>query len=101
MLDLYVRFHEEAEKDPSLEEEGRAWFKKIEDGDEEALSLFAWFKELTLREVSKIYDILDVHLDSYAGESFYNDKMQPVIDELQAKGLLEEQQRHQGSQPGA
>lgn len=90
LLDLYVRFHEEAEKDPSLEEEGRAWFKKIEDGDEEALSLFAWFKELTLREVSKIYDILDVHFDSYAGESFYNDKMQPVIEELQAKGLLED-----------
>jgi arginyl-tRNA synthetase len=90
LLDLYVRFHEEAEKDPSLEEEGRAWFKKIEDGDEEALSLFAWFKELTLREVSKIYDILDVHFDSYAGESFYNDKMQPVIDALEAKGLLED-----------
>ena len=90
LLALYVRFHEEAEKNPSLEEEGRAWFKKIEDGDEEALSLFSWFKELTLREVSKIYDILDVHFDSYAGESFYNDKMQPVIDELEAKGLLED-----------
>ena len=90
LLDLYVRFHEEAEKNPSLEEEGRAWFKKIEDGDPEALSLFHWFKDLTLREVSKIYDILDVHFDSYAGESFYNDKMQPVIDELEAKGLLEE-----------
>ena len=90
LLALYVRFHEEAERDPSLEEEGRAWFKKIEDGDEEALSLFSWFKELTLREVSKIYDILDVHFDSYAGESFYNDKMQPVIDELEAKGLLED-----------
>ncbi len=90
LLDLYVRFHEEAEKNPSLEEEGRAWFKKIEDGDSEALSLFHWFKDLTLREVSKIYDILDVHFDSYAGESFYNDKMQPVIDELEAKGLLEE-----------
>ena len=90
LLALYIRFHEEAERDSSLEEEGRAWFKKIEDGDEEALSLFSWFKELTLREVSKIYDILDVHFDSYAGESFYNDKMQPVIDELEAKGLLED-----------
>lgn len=89
MLEIYVKFHEEAEKDPSLEDEGRAWFKKIEDGDEEALSLFEWFKELTLREVGKVYDMLGVHFDSYAGESFYNDKMQPVIDELNEKGMLE------------
>ena len=100
LLALYVRFHEEAEKNPSLEDEGRAWFKKIEDGDEEALSLFSWFKELTLREVSKIYDILDVHFDSYAGESFYNDKMQPVIDELRGQGPVGGQQRREGGQPG-
>jgi len=90
LLDLYVKFHDEAEKEPSLEDEGRAWFKKIEDGDEEAMALFTWFKDLTLREVAKIYEILDVHFDSYAGESFYNDKMQPVIDELDAKGLLKD-----------
>lgn len=89
MLELYVRFHDEAEKDPALDEQARAWFKKIEDGDEEALSIFDWFKELTLNEVGKIYDMLGVHFDSYAGESFYNDKMQPVIDELKAKDLLE------------
>ena len=90
LLDLFVKFHDEAEKEPSLEDEGRAWFKKIEDGDEEAMALFTWFKDLTLREVAKIYEILDVHFDSYAGESFYNDKMQPVIDELDAKGLLKD-----------
>jgi arginyl-tRNA synthetase len=90
LLELYVRFHEEAKQDAALDDEGRAWFKKIEDGDEEALSIFGWFKELTLKEVSKVYDLLGIHFDSYAGESFYNDKMQPVIDELKAKNLLEE-----------
>ena len=87
---LYVRFHEEAEKDPSLNDEARAFFKKIEDKDEESVALFEWFKELTLKDVGKIYDLLDVHFDSWAGESFYNDKMQPVVDELREKGLLKE-----------
>lgn len=89
MLDIYVRFHDEAEKNPALNDEARAWFKKIEDGDEEALSLFNWFKELTLKEVGRVYDMLGITFDSYAGESFYNDKMQPVIDELREKNLLE------------
>ena len=87
---LYVRFHEEAEKDESLNDEARAFFKKIEDKDEESVALFEWFKELTLKDVGKIYELLDVHFDSWAGESFYNDKMQPVIDELNEKGLLVE-----------
>ncbi len=85
---LYVRFHEEAEKNPELEDEGRAWFKKIEDGDEEALRIFNWFKDLTLRDTARIYDLLGVTFDSYAGESFYNDKMDRVIDELREKNLL-------------
>ncbi len=89
LLDLYVRFHEEAKKNPALDDEARAWFKKIEDGDEEALSIFGRFKETTLKEVGKVYDLLGVKFDSYAGESFYNDKMQPVIDELREKNLLE------------
>ena len=89
MLKLYVRFHDEAEKDPSLDERAREWFKKIEDGDSEAMEIFNRFKELTLKEVQKIYDLLGVQFDSYDGESFYNDKMQPVIDELKQKGLLE------------
>ncbi len=89
LLDIYVRFHEEAEKDPSLEDEARAWFKKIEDGNKEALDLFGYFKEVTMKEVEKVYKRLNVTFDSYAGESFYNDKMQPVLDELEEKGLLE------------
>ena len=88
MTELYVRFHEEAEKDPSLEDEGRAWFKKIEDNDPEAMEIFSWFKEVTLRDAAKVYEKLGVTFDSYAGESFYNDKMEPVIHELRDKGLL-------------
>ncbi len=90
LSDLYVRFHAEAEKDDSLNDEGRAWFKKIEQGDEEAISIWQWFKELTLKDVQRVYDMLGVKFDSYAGEAFYIDKMQPVIDELRDKGLLKE-----------
>ena len=88
LVDIYVKFHKEAEKDPSLDDQARAWFKKIEDGDEEALSIFNRFKKSTLEEVEKIYKRLNVTFDSYAGESFYNDKMQPVLDLLTQKGLL-------------
>ena len=86
--ELYVRFHREAEEHPEYDDEARAYFKKIEQGDEECLALFRWFKELTLKDVQKIYDLLDIHFDSYAGESFFSDKMQPVVDELREKGLL-------------
>lgn len=86
--ELYVRFHREAEEHPEYDDEARAYFKKIERGDEECLALFRWFKELTLKDVQKIYDLLDIHFDSYAGESFFSDKMQPVVDELREKGLL-------------
>lgn len=92
MVDLYVRFHQEAEKDPSLEDEGRAWFKRIEDGDEEAMSIFTWFKEVTLKDTQRVYDLLGVTFDSYAGESFYNDKMEPVVRELRERGLLTKSQ---------
>ena len=85
---LYVRFHKEAEQDPSLEDQGRAWFKRIEDGDAEALEIFNWFKELTLKDAAKTSDLLGVSFDSYAGESFYIDKMEPVIQSLRDKGLL-------------
>lgn len=90
LLDLYVRFHAEAETDKALEAEGRAWFKKIEDGDPQALEIFGKFKDITLKEVKHVYERLGVEFDSYAGESFYNDKMQPVIDDLRNKGLLTE-----------
>ena len=88
--ELYVRFHREAEAHPEYDDEARAYFKKIEQGDSECLELFHWFKELTLKDVQKIYDLLDIRFDSYAGESFYSDKMQPVVDELREKGLLVE-----------
>ena len=89
---LYVRFHQEAEKDPSLEDEGRLWFKKIEDNDPKATEIFNWFKKITLKDAQRVYDMLGVKFDSYAGESFYKDKMQPIIDELREKGLLVESQ---------
>ena len=86
--DLYVRFNNEA--DEEMEKEAREYFRLIESGDKEANELFDWFKQLTLDYVKKIYERLDVHFDSYAGERFYTDKMQPVIDELRQKGLLKE-----------
>lgn len=89
MLKLYVRFHEEAKKDESLNEEGRAWFKKIEDGDAEALRIFGWFSDLTLREAKRVYEMLGIQFDYFTGESFYNNKMQPVLDELKEKNLME------------
>lgn len=85
---LYIKFHEEAEKDSSLEDEGRKWFKAIEDGNQEALQLFELFKELTLKDAQRVYDILGVSFDSYNGESYYNDKMGRVISELKEKNLL-------------
>lgn len=89
LLDIYVKFHKEAEKDESLNDDARRWFKLIEDGNQEATELFLWFKDLTLKEISRTYDRLHVKFDSYAGESFYNDKMQPVLDEIASKGLSE------------
>ncbi|MEG1805336.1 MAG: arginine--tRNA ligase [Clostridia bacterium] len=88
MLKIYVKFHDEADKDDSLNEEARMYFKRIEDGCAEELELFHWFKDLTLKEVGKIYDRLGITFDSYDGESFYNDKMDTIIDELDQKGLL-------------
>jgi arginyl-tRNA synthetase len=90
LLRLYIKFHEEAEKEPALEEEARAWFVKIEQGDEEATRLWKWFVEISLAEFKKIYDLLGVSFESFTGESFYNDKMAAVIEELTAKSLLEE-----------
>ncbi|WP_341876017.1 arginine--tRNA ligase [Defluviitalea saccharophila] len=90
LMRIYVLFHEEAEKDPSLEDEARSWFTKMERGDEEALALWNWFKDISLEEFKKVYKLLGVEFDSYAGESFYNDKMDAIIEELDSKGLLKE-----------
>lgn len=90
LLKLYIRFHEEAEHDESLNEAGRAWFKKLENNHPEALELWKWFREESWKEFSKIYELLGVSFDSTDGEAFYNDKMDIVIKELKDKGLLEE-----------
>ena len=92
MVKLYVRFNTEAKENPALDDEGRMWFKRIEDGDEEAQRIFSWFKEVTLKDAERVYDMLSVKFDSYAGESFYSDKMEPVVEELTEKGLLIEDQ---------
>ena len=86
--ELYVRFNTQATEE--MEQEAREYFRLIESGDKEANELFDWFKSLTLEYVNRIYDRLGVKFDSYNGERFYTDKMQPVIDELREKGLLKE-----------
>lgn len=90
LMKIYVKFHEEAEKDPSLEDEGRYYFKKLEEGDPEAVALWEKFRELSLKEFKKLYDDFNIEFDSYAGESFYTDKMPEVIDILREKNLLKE-----------
>ncbi|MBY6035862.1 arginine--tRNA ligase [Fictibacillus nanhaiensis] len=86
---IYVRFHEEAEMNPSLNDEGRQWFKKLEDGDPQATHLWIWFKDVSLKAFQKIYELLGVNFDSYNGEAFFNDKMDQTVKELQEKNLLE------------
>ena len=85
---IYVKFHEEAKLNPALDDEARHYFHLIEQGDKESNELFSLFKKITLEEVDRIYQMLNVSFDSYAGESFYNDKMTPVVDELKEKNLL-------------
>ena len=92
LLKLYVKFHEEAEQKPEMEDEARAWFTKLENGDEEAKALWQWFRDESLKEFARVYDLLDIEFDSYAGESFYSDKMGVVIDQLKEKGLLVQSQ---------
>jgi arginyl-tRNA synthetase len=90
LLNLYVKFHEEAETHPELEDEAREWFKKLEDGDQEARELWQYFINESMREFKRMYEKLGVDFDYYMGESFYNDKMDAVVTELREKGLLEE-----------
>lgn len=90
LLKLYVHFHEEAKTQPELEDEGRAWFKKLEDGDAEANELWQWFRDESLKEFQKVYDLLGVEFDSFNGEAFYNDKMDRIVAMLEEKNLLVE-----------
>ncbi|HAT54783.1 MAG TPA: arginine--tRNA ligase [Lactobacillus sp.] len=88
LVAYYVKFHKEDVEHPELDDEAREWFKKLEDGDEEANRLWKWFSEVSLKEFQKVYDLLGVKFDMYNGEAFYNDKMQEVIDILKDKNLL-------------
>lgn len=87
LLALYVRFHEEAGRDKSLEDEGRAWFKKLEDGDPEARALWKQLTELSLKEFQRIYDRLGIRFDHFTGEAFYNDKLDAALEEIEKKGI--------------
>ncbi|MDR0266653.1 arginine--tRNA ligase [Paenibacillus sp.] len=89
-LKLYVRFHDEVPEHDTLEPEAREWFRKLETGDEEALKLWTFFVDVSMKEFNRMYQRLNVVFDYTLGESFYNDKMQPVVDTLRDKGLLEE-----------
>ncbi|MBQ3038358.1 MAG: arginine--tRNA ligase [Clostridia bacterium] len=90
LLKIYVKFHEEAEKHPELEDEAREYFKALEEGDKETTELWQYFRDVSLKEFKRVYDKLGVSFDSYAGESFYGDKMQEVVDILRDKNLLTE-----------
>ena len=92
LMDIYVKFHEEAEKDDSLNDEARAWFLKMEQGDEEALEIWQWFRDISLKEFMRVYNILGMEFDSFAGESFYRDKTADIIKRLTDDGLLKESQ---------
>ncbi len=89
---LYVKFHKEAEKDPSLEDLAREAFRQMELKNPKYLDLWKWIREESLKESAQIYDLLDVTFDSYNGEAFYNDKMDAVVEELENKQLLKEDQ---------
>ncbi|MBO4327755.1 MAG: arginine--tRNA ligase [Clostridia bacterium] len=90
LLKIYVRFHEEAEKDPTLEDSARANFRALENGDQDITKLWKLFVDASLKEFNRMYDLLGVSFDSFAGESFYTDKMPEVVDIMREKGILEE-----------
>lgn len=91
LFQLYVRFHAEEEADPAMRDEARGWFRRLEEGDAEARRLWAWFREISLREFQRIYDRLGVAFDTLAqGEAFYEDRLVPTMDRLAAAGLLVE-----------
>ncbi len=90
LLRIYVKFHDEAEINPALEDEARLRFKLLEEGSEKEVALWTRFRDLSLKEFKRVYDLLGIKFDSYAGESFYNDKMDEIVEEIEAKGLLTE-----------
>lgn len=89
MLSLYVKFHKEAEKDPSLEDRGREWFARLEKGDKTAKAFWSLFRSLSLKEYSRLYKRLNVKFNSVTGESFYEPYLKPTIELLKKKSLVE------------
>ncbi|MBO5352468.1 MAG: arginine--tRNA ligase [Lachnospiraceae bacterium] len=92
LLRIYVKFNNEAEQDKDLLEEARSWFVKMEQNNEEALDIWNWFKEISMVEFERVYQLLGISFDSYLGESFYRDKVPALVEELKEKKLLEESQ---------
>lgn len=92
LLSYYTKFHVEAEKDPSLNDEARAIFVALEKGEPEEVRIWKWFREESLKEFTRVYKMLGIEFDSYNGESFYSDKMPRFVKELEDKGLLQESQ---------
>ncbi|MDY4959287.1 MAG: arginine--tRNA ligase [Lentihominibacter sp.] len=92
LLSYYTKFHEEAEKDPSLNDEARAIFTRLEHGEPEEVELWQWFREESLKEFNRVYKMLGIEFDSYNGESFYSDKMPRIVQELADSGIMEEDQ---------
>jgi len=91
LFQLYVRFHQEEERDPAMRDEARAWFKRLEDKDPEARRLWKWFRDISLLEFQRIYDRLGVAFDTLEqGEAFYEDRLKPTLEHLDASGLLQE-----------
>ena len=88
LTEIYVKFHEEAEKDPALEDEARAAFSKIEQGDEESKALWKWFIDISIAEFKKIYSLIGADFESWNGESFYFDKADEIVDMLKSKDML-------------
>jgi arginyl-tRNA synthetase len=87
--ELYVRFHKEAKDNPSLEDEARDWFRKLEGRNEEAIETWQYFKDISLSEFDRVYRKLGVRFDSYAGESFYNDMLDDTVNRIKDAGLSE------------
>ena len=90
LLKLYVKWNKEAETDEKLRDEARYWFKELENKNEEALELWQWIRDVSLKEFNKVYDMLNIEFDSYAGESFYSDKMPAVLKEMEDSGIMKE-----------
>lgn len=92
LLRIYIKFNQEAKTNPELMDEARNWFIKMEQNDDEAIQIWKWFKEISLLEYARVYELLGVSFDSYTGESFYRDKVPALVEELKSKNLLKESQ---------